>query len=183
MQQEKKAEPKNPRKANLSDHHSIKHALDEYVSENIKSRGYVEDTRMSNVKLLFGTVIIIIALLSQFYKRKFPENRDFYVVFSGILQLIMCTREKNAILFAYAPVGSFKSIGLVVSSKLPRFSDLYTLTVSSSDPKSKSANKPLTFTKSVTQWFTKDGVLAEGLFWKDVNELVQDYAKEAKKNK
>lgn len=48
--------------------------------------------------------------------------------------------------------GSFTSTGLVVSSKLPRFSDLYTLTVASADPKSISAGQPVEFTKSVTEW-------------------------------
>ncbi|XP_022996614.1 probable signal peptidase complex subunit 2 [Cucurbita maxima] len=181
---------KNAKKANLLDHHSLKHLLDESVSEIVTSRGYVEDVRLSNVKLIMGTVIIIIALVAQFYKKKFPENRDFligciilYVVFNGILQFIVYTKEKNAILFTYPPAGSFTSTGLVVSSKLPRFSDLYTLSISSSDPESISANNPVEFTKSVTRWFTKDGVLVEGLFWKDVEALIDDYAKEPKKSK
>ncbi|KAK9186570.1 hypothetical protein WN944_017958 [Citrus x changshan-huyou] len=232
---------KNPKKANLLDHHSIKHILDESVSEIVTSRGYVEDVRMSNVRLLLGTIIIAIALVAQFYKKKFPENRDFligcialypfyflslildsgkYIVFNGILQLIIHTKEKNAILFTYPPEvsssfqmfavlgpaslvcifgillvhancvsvlhkvqGSFTSTGLVVSSKLPRFSDLYTLTVASADPKSISAGQPVEFTKSVTQWFAKDGVLVEGLFWKDVFALLDEYAIEPKKKK
>ncbi|KAL9418539.1 signal peptidase complex subunit 2 [Citrus sinensis] len=181
---------KNPKKANLLDHHSIKHILDESVSEIVTSRGYVEDVRMSNVRLLLGTIIIAIALVAQFYKKKFPENRDFligcialYIVFNGILQLIIHTKEKNAILFTYPPEGSFTSTGLVVSSKLPRFSDLYTLTVASADPKSISAGQPVEFTKSVTQWFAKDGVLVEGLFWKDVLALLDEYAIEPKKKK
>ncbi|KDP44826.1 hypothetical protein JCGZ_01326 [Jatropha curcas] len=152
---------KNPKKANLLDHHSIKHILDESVSEIVTSRGYVEDVRLSNVRLLMGSIIIIIALVAQFYKKKFPENRDF---------LIGC-------------IGSYTSTGLVVSSKLPRFSDEYTLSIASADPKSISAGKPVHFTKSVTKWFTKDGVLVEGLFWKDVEELIDDYAGEPKKNK
>ncbi|KAL9421623.1 hypothetical protein AB3S75_033990 [Citrus x aurantiifolia] len=181
---------KNPKKANLLDHHSIKHILDESVSEIVTSRGYVEDVRMSNVRLLLGTIIIAIALVAQFYKKKFPENRDFligcialYIVFNGILQLIIHTKEKNAILFTYPPEGSFTSTGLVVSSKLPRFSDLYTLTIASADPKSISAGQPVEFTKSVTQWFAKDGVLVEGLFWKDVLALLDEYAIEPKKKK
>ena len=48
--------------------------------------------------------------------------------------------------------GSFTSTGLVVSSKLPRFSDEYTLTIDSADPKSISAGKSVQLTKSVTQW-------------------------------
>ncbi|CAM8970450.1 unnamed protein product [Rhodiola kirilowii] len=106
-----------------------------------------------------------------------------YVVVNGLLQLIIFTKEKNAILFTHPPEGSFTSTGLIVSSKLPRFSDLYTLTIASADPESISANKPVELTKSVTKWFTKDGVLVEGLFWKDVEGLVSDYAKEQNKTK
>nr|AFK45880.1 unknown [Medicago truncatula] len=181
---------KGQKKANLLDHHSIKHILDESASEVITGRGYVEDVKLSNIRLLLGSVIIVIALFAQFYKKKFPENRDFllacialYVVFNLVLQLIIYTKEKNAILFTYPPTGSFTSTGLVVSSKLPRFSDMYTLTIESADPKSVSANEPVHLTKSVTQWFTKDGVLVEGLFWKEVEALIAQYTKEPKKSK
>ncbi|KAK4722288.1 hypothetical protein R3W88_012521 [Solanum pinnatisectum] len=152
---------KNPKKANLLDHHSIKSLLDESVTEIVTSKGYPEDVRLSNIRLLIGSIIIAIALVAQFYKKEFPANRDF---------LIGC-------------IGSFNSTGLVVSSKLPRFSDMYTLTVESADPKSISARPKVEFTKSVTKWFAKDGVLVEGLFWKDVEALVNDYAKEHKKSK
>ncbi|XP_054789944.1 signal peptidase complex subunit 2-like [Prosopis cineraria] len=181
---------KSPKKANLLDLHSIKNILDESVSEIVKSRGYEEDVRLSNVRLFLGTIIIIIALFAQFYKKKFPENRDFliacivlYVVFNALLQLIIYTKEKNAILFTYPPAGSYVGTGLIVSSKLPRFSDMYTLTIASADPKSISANDPVHLTKSVTQWFTKDGILVEGLFWKDVEALIDQYTKEPKKSK
>ncbi|GMN41350.1 hypothetical protein TIFTF001_010570 [Ficus carica] len=179
--QDKKPETatKNPKKANLLDHHSIKHILDETVSEIVSGRGYVEDVRLSNVRLLLGTVIIVIALFAQFYKKKFPENRDFLIA----CILIIYTKEKNAILFTYPPAGSFTSTGLVISSKLPRFSDMYTLTIASADPKSISANPPVELTKSVTKWFTKDGVLVEGIFWKDVEALIDEYSKEPKKGK
>ncbi|KAL0720711.1 hypothetical protein Bca4012_035310 [Brassica carinata] len=181
---------KNVKKTNLLDHNSIKHMLDESVSDIVKSRGYKEDVRLSNLKLILGTVIIVVALVAQFYNKKFPENRDFligciasYVVLNGVLQLILYTKEKNAILFTYPPEGSFTSTGLVVSSKLPRFSDEYTLTIDSADPKSISAGKSVQLTKSVTQWFTKDGVLVEGLFWKDVEALIKDYEKEEEPKK
>ncbi|CAI0443522.1 unnamed protein product [Linum tenue] len=190
---EKNSEPtanKNQKKANLLDHHSIKHILDESVSEIVASRGYAEDVRMSNVRLLLGTVIIAVALVAQFYKKKFPENRDFligcigkYIVLNVVLQLIIFVKEKNAILFTYPPQGSYTSTGLMITSKLPRFADDYTLTIASADPKSISAGKTVDLTKSVTKWFTKDGVLVEGLFWKDVNSLLDQYSGEAKKSK
>ncbi|KAJ8537961.1 hypothetical protein K7X08_014501 [Anisodus acutangulus] len=201
---------KTPKKANLLDHHSIKNLLDESVTEIVKSKCYPEDVRLSNVRLLIGTIIIAIALVAQFYKKEFPANCDFligcivdlmflvcetfiqlccildygtYILFNVILQLIIHTKEKNAILFTYPPEGSFNSTGLIVSSKLPRLSDLYTLTVESADPKSISARPKVEFTKSVTKWFAKDGVLVEGLFWKDVEALVNGYAKEHKRSK
>ncbi|CAN0837846.1 Signal peptidase complex subunit 2 [Linum grandiflorum] len=159
---ETKSEPtstKNQKKANLLDHHSIKHILDESVSEIVTSRGYAEDVRMSNVRLLLGTVIIVVALVAQFYKKKFPENRDFligcivlYVVLNVVLQLIIFVKEKDAILFTYPPKGSYTSTGLMISSKLPRFADDYTLTIASADPKSISAGKTVHLTRSVTKW-------------------------------
>ncbi|XP_058109256.1 signal peptidase complex subunit 2-like isoform X2 [Magnolia sinica] len=69
----------NPKKANLMDPHSIKHLLDESVSEIVTGRGYTEDVRLSNIRLLVGTVIIAIALVAQFYRKKFPENKDFLI--------------------------------------------------------------------------------------------------------
>ncbi|KAK7276365.1 hypothetical protein RIF29_17504 [Crotalaria pallida] len=71
---------KSPKKANLLDHHSIKNILDESVSEVVKSRGYAEDVRLSNLKIFVGVIIIAIALFAQFYNKKFPENRDFLLV-------------------------------------------------------------------------------------------------------
>ncbi|XP_071688922.1 signal peptidase complex subunit 2-like [Rutidosis leptorrhynchoides] len=181
----------NPKKTNLLDHHSIKHLLDETVTEIVTNRGYNEDVRMSNVRLLIGAIIVIVALFAQFYNKKFPDNRNFligcivlYVLFNGILQLVIYTKEKNAFLLTYPPSGSaYNSTGLMISSKLPRFSDMYTLTIASADPKSISAKPTVEFTKSVTKWFTKDGVLVEWLFWKDVEALVTNYANANKKSK
>ncbi|KAJ6432552.1 hypothetical protein OIU84_019732 [Salix udensis] len=164
--QENKTEMANkkPKKANLLDHHSIKHILDESVSEIVKRRGIRRKCEDEQYK-----ICLIL-------------DSGKYIVFNGLLQLIIHLKEKNAILATYPPKGSFTSTGLVVSSKLPRFSDEYTLTMASADHQSISAGKPVQFTKSVTHWFTKDGVLVEGLFWKDVEALLNDYAAEPKKS-
>ncbi|XP_042013628.1 probable signal peptidase complex subunit 2 [Salvia splendens] len=192
MQEKKVENPanKSPKKTNLLDHNSIKHILDESVTEIVTSKGYPEDVRMSRIRLLIGAIIIVIALFAQFYNKKFPDNQNFligcivlYVLFNGILQLIINTKEKNAILFTYPPPDSFNSTGLVVTSKMPRFSDMYTLTIASADPQSITAKPSVEFTKSVAKWFTKDGVLVEGFFWKDVEGLLNDYNKESKKSK
>ncbi|KAH9702368.1 putative signal peptidase complex subunit 2 [Citrus sinensis] len=171
---------KNPKKANLLDHHSIKHILDESVSEIVTSRGYVEDVRMSNVRLavlgpaslvcIFGILLVHANCVSVLHKVQLPRCENSF-------------SSRVALDWLDELMGSFTSTGLVVSSKLPRFSDLYTLTVASADPKSISAGQPVEFTKSVTQWFAKDGVLVEGLFWKDVLALLDEYAIEPKKKK
>ncbi|KAJ4974750.1 hypothetical protein NE237_007924 [Protea cynaroides] len=70
---------KSPKKANLMDPHAIKHLLDESITEIVTSRGYVEDVRMSNIRLSMGAIIIIIALVAQFYPKKFPENKNFLI--------------------------------------------------------------------------------------------------------
>ncbi|KAH0932946.1 hypothetical protein HID58_010063 [Brassica napus] len=79
--EEKKEESKNKnvKKANLLDHNSIKHILDESVSDIVTSRGYKEDVRLSNLKLFLGAIIIVVALVAQFYNKKFPENRDYLI--------------------------------------------------------------------------------------------------------
>ena len=41
------------------------------------SRGYIPDVSLNTFKLVMGYIIIFIALVAQFYKNKFPENRDF----------------------------------------------------------------------------------------------------------
>jgi signal peptidase complex subunit 2 len=43
----------------------------------VKSKGYTEDTRLGNWKLGIGAAVIAVALLAQFYPKKFPQNRDF----------------------------------------------------------------------------------------------------------
>ncbi|RHN57082.1 putative signal peptidase complex subunit 2 [Medicago truncatula] len=200
---------------------------------------------MIYVKRDMGLFVFVSLLILLLHCCLILDSRT-YVVFNLVLQLIIYTKEKNAILFTYPLTffmvlvalnhnldvasffnsdlkrvshdmyqlvsrvmmqtvrcrlsfrhtsvcsnlafisflqGSFTSTGLVVSSKLPRFSDMYTLTIESADPKSVSANEPVHLTKSVTQWFTKDGVLVEGLFWKEVEALIAQYTKEPKKSK
>ncbi|KAH8967079.1 hypothetical protein BDL97_03G059900 [Sphagnum fallax] len=175
---------------NLQDPYCIKRVLDDSTSEVILSRGYVENVSLSNLKMGIGIFTCAIALAAQFYPKKFPANASFlvsciilYLIMNVILQYIILTKEKQHILFTHPFPGSFTSTGLAISSKLPRYSDMYTLRIASCDPKSVSANPPVEITKSVTKWFTKDGVLAEGIFWDDVESLLDDYEKGSRKSK
>lgn len=187
------AKDDKPKAINLDDHHSIKCALDDAVSEVVLGRGFVENVTLSNVKMGLGLITCSIAVAAQFYPKKFPENKTFligcivlYVFFNALLQYVIFTKEKDHILFTYAFPGSFSSTGLAISSKLPRSSDMYTLTIASADPQSIAAHPPVRLTKSVTKWFTKVGVLLEDSFFSDVEKLLDDYAvdrKESRKSK
>ncbi|KMZ68506.1 Signal peptidase complex subunit 2 [Zostera marina] len=173
---------KKSKKINLSDQGSVKYSLDRFVSEVVISKGYVENMKSSNLKILIGLICIIFAVAAHFYPRDFPQNRNFtiictalYLASSGILLLISYLKDKNTILLTFPLPGSPEDPGLMISSNLPRFTDAYTLTVSSANPKSAFARRPVQLCKSVTKWFTEDGLLVEGLFWRDVEKLVDDY--------
>lgn len=182
-----------PKPINLNDHYSIKRGLDDAVSEVVLGRGFVENVTLSNVKMAIGVVTCLIAVAAQYYPKKFPENKPFligciimYVLFNILLQYIIFTREKNHILFTYPFPGSFSSTGLAISSKLPRYTDQYTLTIDSADPQSIGAHPSVELTKSVTNWFTKGGVLIEDAFFCDVEKLLDEYSadpKESRKSK
>lgn len=97
-------------------------------------------------KYIFSLKKLKICIFSEY--SNFSMSWIIYQVFLGIGDLFLFLHFYcNCFL-----QGSFNSTGLVVSSKLPRFSDTYTLSVVSADPKSVSAKKPVQLTKSVTQW-------------------------------
>ncbi|RLM73282.1 hypothetical protein C2845_PM15G09670 [Panicum miliaceum] len=79
-----------PKKANLLDPHSIKHLLDETISDVVKSKGYTEDTRLGNLKLGIGAAVIAVALLAQFYPKKFPQNREFLLGCIALYPFLRC---------------------------------------------------------------------------------------------
>ena len=62
----------------------------------MKGKGYVENTRLGNWKLLIGTAVIAIALLAQFYPKKFPQNREFLlgcIALYPLQRLFSCSDE------------------------------------------------------------------------------------------
>eukprot|EP00245_Coleochaete_scutata_P007553 TRINITY_DN23000_c0_g1_i1.p1 TRINITY_DN23000_c0_g1~~TRINITY_DN23000_c0_g1_i1.p1 ORF type:complete len:205 (-),score=45.24 TRINITY_DN23000_c0_g1_i1:346-960(-) len=182
---------KKPKGINLSDPYAIKRNLDDVASEIVLTRGYTEDVTLSNWKMLLGLTACAIALVAQFYPKKFPENKPVliacivsYILLNAILQYIAFAKEKNHILFTNPFQGSVMQPGLAVSSKMPRYSDLYTLTIASRNPNSKAAKDPVELTKSVTKWYTSEGILVENLFWGDVQKLLETYEKsEVRKKK
>eukprot|EP00271_Cylindrocystis_brebissonii_P015447 TRINITY_DN38346_c0_g1_i1.p1 TRINITY_DN38346_c0_g1~~TRINITY_DN38346_c0_g1_i1.p1 ORF type:complete len:197 (+),score=40.85 TRINITY_DN38346_c0_g1_i1:231-821(+) len=181
--------PKRP-SINLADPYAVKRALDEAASEAVLERGYAEDVSSSNVKLLLGVSACAAALVAQFFPWKFPDSWPLlytcialYVILNIALQFVGFVKEKNHILFTHPVTGSVTQTGLAISSTLPRFSDLYTLKVESADPKSIAAKPSVSLTKTVTKWFTSDGILAERVFLADVKTLLDEYEGESRKTK
>lgn len=179
-----------PKAINLNDPYSVKRHLDDVAIETILGRGYGEDVTISNIKLAIGVAACATALLAQFYPKKFPENQPLlvsciviYMLLNVVLQYVAYFKEKNHILLTHPLSGTFTQTGLAVSSTLPRYSDMYTFTIASSDPKSIAARPAVHFTKSVTQWFASDGVLAEDIFVEDVENLLDLYADDSRKTK
>ncbi|OAE19888.1 hypothetical protein AXG93_1130s1410 [Marchantia polymorpha subsp. ruderalis] len=170
-EKEEVVKEEKPKTINHNDHYSIKRVLDDAVSEVVLGRGYEENVNLSNVKMAIGLITCAIALAAQFYPKKFPENKTF---------LIGCIILYPFNLFIS---DSFSTTGLALSSKLPRYSDLYTLRIESSDPQSIAAHPPVEFTKSVTKWFTKSGVFLECVFWDDVEKLVDGYNSDIKESR
>lgn len=45
----------------------------------VLERGYVENVKLSNLKMSIGVITCAIALAAQFYPKKFPENKTFLI--------------------------------------------------------------------------------------------------------
>eukprot|EP00243_Klebsormidium_subtile_P000324 TRINITY_DN10550_c0_g1_i2.p2 TRINITY_DN10550_c0_g1~~TRINITY_DN10550_c0_g1_i2.p2 ORF type:complete len:113 (+),score=6.03 TRINITY_DN10550_c0_g1_i2:569-907(+) len=106
-----------------------------------------------------------------------------YILLNLALQFLAIFKEKNHILFTHPKTGSYTTTGLAVSSKLPRFSSQYTLRLASTEPHSVSARPAVEMTRSITDWFSGDGILAEKNYWKAVEQLLDEYEGSPKKRR
>eukprot|EP00475_Leptophrys_vorax_P029784 TRINITY_DN4402_c0_g1_i2.p2 TRINITY_DN4402_c0_g1~~TRINITY_DN4402_c0_g1_i2.p2 ORF type:complete len:201 (-),score=16.04 TRINITY_DN4402_c0_g1_i2:12-614(-) len=179
-----------PKGLNLDDHVMLKRHLDEVATDIIISRGYDEDHRLGNLKMAVCAFACAVACAAQFYPRKFPDNRALllaciaiYIALNVLLQLIVTFKEKNYFLFTYPQSGMFAQTGLALSSRMDRACDIYHLRIESADPSSASAHRPVELSKSITKWYTSDGLLAEDLFLEDVQRLVEQYEDDQRKTK
>jgi len=133
------------KRTNLGDSATIKRLLDDAVVDVMlddSSFGYVEDTSMSNLKLVLGFSAVGASLLSHVYPAPFPRNWwcllfccAFYFIMSGVLQLLLTFVELESIILLKqdsrsaerTPARTVK--GLNISSAFPRFQEKYTLAI------------------------------------------------------
>ena len=170
------------KKTHLGDTATIKRLMDDAVIDvfldSKEGRGYVEDTSMSNLKLVVGFAGVGASLLSHVYPAPFPKNWwvlllccAFYFGMSGILQLLLSFVELESILVVRGKTdadGNKKATpGINISSHFPRFRP----DVSGGN----TAAHCLQRSWSVEKFFDEEGVFAESDFWKAVEEFVLEY--------
>lgn len=182
--------PPKPKGMNLDDHFGLKRHLDEVAMDIVISRGYEENHTLSNIKIFIGFLACAVAIVGQSYPQKFPDDRNYmlgtifgYVGLNVLLWLITYFKEKNTFLVTNPLLGSFTQTGLAVSSRIGRYTDVYTLRIESSDPSSAAAHAPVELTKSITKWYTSEGILAEDIFLEDVQKLIEQYEDDSRKTK
>ena len=164
---------------------------------------FVEDTSMSNLKLVVGFSAVGASLVSHVYPAPFPRNWmclllccAYYFVMSGVLQLLLSYVELESILLLKAKRrdDSAKPAvrGLNISSNFPRFQNIYTLgltpmsgsavmTMASSPkfmPEEKNGN-PAAFCAQrswpVELYFDEEGTFLEEEFMTSVSDFVDSY--------
>jgi len=173
---------------NTGDAARVKSLLDETAAKVVSDSGYSDDHFYSNLKLAFGGVSCLFALIAHLYPAPFPKNKPAliaccigYAVCSVILSLLAQFWEKDYILFT-KPKGPSSAglIGLRLRSQLPRFQGIYTLTLEPNAPGPKRSEKYV-LQESIGQYFNSDGTFLEDDYVKDVKRIVSDFEQRRKK--
>ncbi|EIE22437.1 hypothetical protein COCSUDRAFT_42744 [Coccomyxa subellipsoidea C-169] len=160
--------------------------------QTILDAGYEEEFFVSNVKIGLGSITIAIALLAQFYPKKYPDNwlilllcLVFYGVGSAALSVFTSLAEEDSFLIT-KPKKVAGDLVLRLSSRLPRYSDEYKLVLDSDrnrvvsianlwrhDPRKDSA----ILSRSLTEFYDDKGFLHEEKFAAEVQKLLTDFEK------
>lgn len=193
-----------PKRTPLGDSPTIKRLLDDaaiyILLDDEDGHGYVEDTSMSNLKLIVGFAGVGASLISHVYPGAFPKNWwalllccAFYFAMSGILQLLLSFVELESIIVVNGktlPDGSRRP-SINVSSHFPRFQEMYTIGITPVPggalalysaprfrpdvPGGNTAAGCLQRSWSVEQFFDAEGLFYEEVFMAAVKEFVAEY--------
>eukprot|EP00899_Mesostigma_viride_P006772 jgi/Mesvir1/16096/Mv08390-RA.1 len=164
---------------------AVKRVLDEKACEVLLEKGYEENLFVSNFKIALGLLACVFPLVAQFYPLKFPHNVTLlitciccYFVCTVALQLFCFYMERDIIMPTGPKKGSLSSSGLNVSSSLPRFQDMYSITIASADPR---LPKSVTLHRSIAEWFDTTGAFAKNAFAEEIANLLQTFENSAAK--
>ncbi|KAK9844125.1 hypothetical protein WJX81_005216 [Elliptochloris bilobata] len=167
----------------LGDTASLKRALDDCVVQVVTDGGYEEDHFVSNVKIALGTVTCLLALVAQFYPKKWLAQ--WWVLLACVLAYGACTlalnvfitRVEGEVFLFTRPRKGGKA--LQASSKLPRFSPEYMLQLET-HPKAPNS-KLASLERSIASYFDVDGFLVEAPFRADVLRTLRAFESQQKK--
>ncbi|KAK9914749.1 hypothetical protein WJX75_000076 [Coccomyxa subellipsoidea] len=193
-----KKEDPSPSPVNLGDQAGLKRGLDDCAVSTILDAGYEEEFFVSNVKIGLGSITIAIALLAQFYPKKYPDNwcilllcLVFYGLGTAALSVFTTLVEEDSFLIT-KPRKAAGDLVLRVSSRLPRYSDQYKLVLDSDRNRVVSISNlwrhvpregSAILTRSLTDFYDDKGFLHEEKFAAEVQKLLSDFEKSYKKIK
>jgi signal peptidase complex subunit 2 len=161
--------PPPPSRPVLYEAISYKRILDDTLHSFVEVPALKEDLSYHNFKILVMAVSSVSALIAQFYPIPFPGNRlillvcvIIYFVLSGVYQFLVTFVDRDS-------VSTFSSgkKEVVLRSTLHKYSDEYTAIV-----ECPSGNEIAKFTRSIGNYFTKEGDYAEQVFKKDIEKLL-----------
>ena len=149
-----------------------------HTLQAVLDMGYDEQHAVTHVKIFLGHVTIAFALFAQLYPTPFPENARVlavcvagYGLFNALLQAFVTFVECGAILFTKPKHGAGRAAakGLAVRTKMPRFQEVYTMTVHAGGKGAK-AHECAEAAVSVCDYVYEDGVVDED----KIRELAED---------
>jgi signal peptidase complex subunit 2 len=183
---------------NKWDSNEVKRVLDECAAVVVEDAGYEQNFFVSNVKIGLGLLTCATALVAQFYPMPFPDNYWLllacvvaYFLLNTLLQAFVFLHEGDIILTTHSrqPL----PFGLALSSSMPRYSDIYTLTLRAKDAHwevkpvrsicfplppflfSRSRVGQVELCKSVSCWIYEDGEVEADILKADVLALLERF--------
>jgi len=169
--------PPPPSRPVLYEAISYKRILDDTLHSFVEVPALKEDLSYHNFKILVMAVSSVSALIAQFYPIPFPGNRlillvcvIIYFALSGVYQFLVTFVDLDSVSTFQASNGKKE---VVLRSTLHKYSDEYTAIV-----ECPSGNEIAKFTRSIGNYFTKEGDYAEQVFKKDIEKLLLPSLKE-----
>ncbi|XP_068692078.1 signal peptidase complex subunit 2-like [Montipora capricornis] len=180
-----------PVKIDKWDCNAIKNALDDGAKKVLTDGfGYVEDHKITDIRLAICTISCGFALAALIYDYlfPFPVSRPVlilcvasYFFLMSVLTVFTTCCEKNYIMFAIQKdkAGMSPDNYWRLSSTLKRYDPNYTLTMKYIDSSTKKEREQ-SLKKSVASWFDEEGTLLFDILEKDVQDLHNGIASEKK---